>query len=79
LTHEGGLEVVRVAALDAGPLARGQVDLERGDDGTGDLVLEGEDVLEVAIVALRPPVAASISCALIRARLPARRTLPSST
>ena len=49
-----GLEVLRVAAPDAGPLARGQVELQRGDDGVGDLVLKGEDVFEVAIVALRP-------------------------
>ena len=53
-----GLEVVGVAALDARALARGQVDLQRGDDGARDLVLEVEDVLEVAIVALRPEVKA---------------------
>jgi hypothetical protein len=53
-----GFEIVRVAAFNAGPLTRGQVDLECGDDGSGDLVLEGEDVLEVAIVALRPEVKA---------------------
>ena len=39
-----GLEVLGVAALDARSLARGQMDLQRGDDGVRDLVLEVEDV-----------------------------------
>jgi hypothetical protein len=53
-----GLEVLSVAAGDARALARAQMDLQCGDDGTRDLVLEGEDVLEVTIEALRPKVKA---------------------
>ena len=61
-----GLEVLRVAALDACPLACRQPHIQGRDDRVHDLVLKGEDVLEVAIVALRPEVEAgpaSISCA----------------
>ncbi len=48
----------------------------------GDLVLQREDVVQVAVVALGPDVIVarpSISCAVIRTRPPALRTLPSST
>ena len=46
------------------------------------LVLHREDVVEVAVVALGPEMRAgrrSISWAVMRTRLPALRTLPSST
>ena len=35
------------------------MDLQSGDDRTGDLVLDGEDVLEVAVEALRPKMKAA--------------------
>ena len=73
---------MRRARERAHPLCRQQVRLDRRRDAAGDLVLQGENVAEFAIVALRPMVpagVASISCALMRKRLPARRTLPSST
>ena len=41
-----GLEVLGVAALDARSLARAQMDLQRGDDGVRDLVLQREDVVK---------------------------------
>ena len=48
----------------------------------GDLVLDREDVVELAVVGLRPDVRAdraSISCAVMRTVSPALRTEPSST
>ena len=39
-------------------LGRQQVDLKRRDDLVGDVVLDGEDVVERAIVALRPDLGA---------------------
>jgi hypothetical protein len=47
-----------------------------------ELVLDGENVGEVAIEPAgpdMPPLLESINCAVTRTRLPALRTLPSST
>jgi hypothetical protein len=53
-----------------------------GHDAAGDLVLHGEDVAELAVVALGRDVlgaSASASWAVTRMRPAAVRTLPSST
>jgi hypothetical protein len=63
-------------------LTRGQLQLERGHDLLRELVLDGENVGEVAIEPAAPdmpPLLESINCAVTRTRLPALRTLPSST
>ena len=52
-------------------LFRQQRDLELVDDGVCDLVLDGENVGEVAVIAVGPemcPVFKSMSCALMRTR-----------
>ena len=54
-----GLGVVRAALLDRLLLFRQQLELQRRDDRLRDLVLHGEDVGEVAVVALGPDVAAA--------------------
>ena len=51
-------------------------------DGSGDLILDGKDVLELAVVALGPAVRAGHGVdelGMMRMRSPARRMLPSST
>ena len=52
------LEILRVPPLDRGPLGPEEVDVEPFDDGEGDLVLDGEDVLGAPVVTLRPEVVA---------------------
>ena len=46
------------AGLDRLLFGRQEFDLESGDDGLRDLVLQREDVVQVAVVALRPDVIA---------------------
>ena len=57
--------------------------LDHRRDALGDPVLEVEDIVDRAIEILAPTDARrywpSTSCAAIRSRSPARRTLPSST
>ncbi len=53
-----GIHAVRRLALGAKILRGIKLRLDRGDDGLGDLVLHGEHIGEVAVVALRPDVAA---------------------
>ena len=53
-----GVHAVRRLALGAKILRGIELRLDRGDDGLGDLVLHREHVGEVAVVALRPDVAA---------------------
>ena len=64
-------------------LADRQLALQRRDDLFGEFVLDGEDIGEVSIEPVGPDVARrsreSINCAVTRTRLPALRTLPSST
>ena len=78
-----GIHAVRRLALRAKAFRRVELRLDRGDDVFGDLVLHGEHVGDLAIVALRPddglPVATSLSCAVMRTRSPSLRTLPSTT
>ena len=59
-----------------------QRQLQCGNDGARNLVLQREDVVQVAVVTLAPDLAsfaALISCAVMRTRAPALRTLPAST
>src|SRR3954465_5757133 len=51
-----------LGGLHRGPeaLLRIEVRLERGDDALGDLVLNGEDVIEVPVVPLGPDVIARL-------------------
>ena len=76
-------EIGRAAAGDQLVFLRRQRHLQRRDDLPRHLVLHREDVGEVAVVAFRPKmrrrVDASMSCAVMRTRFPARRMLPSST
>ena len=61
-------------------LRSGKRHLQRGRDGLRDFVLHVEQVRHLAVVALRPEmiaVAALMSCAVTRRRVPDRRTLPS--
>ncbi len=53
-----GIQAVRRLAPGAEILRRIELRLDRGDDGLGDLVLDREHVGELAVVALRPDVAA---------------------
>ncbi len=53
-----GIDIVRAALLDRRLLLRQQFQLQRFDDGLADLVLQGEDVVELAVVALGPQMAA---------------------
>ena len=73
----GGLAL---RALDLGPLQPGR---DRADHARRHLVLQIEDVGELAVEPVGPqiaaPVAASMSCPAMRTRSPALRTLPSST
>ena len=48
------IEVLRRLAARAGVLRGQQLRPDAADDAGGDLVLDGEDVVEVAVVALRP-------------------------
>ena len=77
-----GVEIFGWLALAAEVLGRVEFRLDRRYHPLGDFVLEHEDVGKLAVVALGQtwvPVAASTSCAVIRRRLPALRTLPSRT
>ena len=61
---------------------RAQFRLERADDGLGDLVLEGEQILQLTVVALGPEVGARRCVDQLGAdadALAGERTLPSST
>ena len=53
-----GLDIVGRRLLDRLLLLRQKLDLELLDDRLGDLVLDGEDVGEVAVVAVGPEMAA---------------------
>ena len=53
-----GLDAVGAAPLDGLLLFRQQLELQGLDDGLADLVLQGEDVGQVAVVALGPDVVA---------------------
>ena len=79
-----GLDVVDVPRLSIAFFSSGSsFNLQRVDDRLRNLVLDGEDVGRGRGRSGRPrrwsPVAPSISWAVIRTRLPALRTLPSST
>ena len=77
-----GLEVSGRRPGDPSLLDLGELHREGADDLLGHLVLEGEDVADLPVVALGPeadPVVASMSWAVIRTRLPARWMPPSST
>ena len=77
-----GLDVVGRGLGDGLLLLRQELHLQLLDDRVRDFVLDGEDVGEVAIVAVGPDMAAVeplMSCAVTRTRAPALRTLPSST
>src|SRR5262249_44769768 len=54
-----GLGVARATPLDRLLLRRQQPDLQRGDDRGRDLVLQFEDIAQIAVVALRPDVASA--------------------
>ena len=76
-----GIDVVGGSPSDVRALLRSQLDLERSDDGMRDLVLHGEDVAELPVIAFRPQVMAGPSVDQLRGnpdRLPALRTLPST-
>ena len=60
------LGIAGAAGDKQGLLLRRQSDLERGDDLGGHLVLDGKDVGEVAVVALRPEVPAGIGIDQLR-------------
>src|SRR2546426_6692780 len=63
-------------------LVRCHLDLDLIRNRLCHFVLQGQDVLQVAIVAFSPKVpavAASINCAVTRTRLPERATVPSTT
>ena len=67
---------------DARLLGRAERHLQPVDDLLRQVVLDGEYVGQVAIIALRPEmgaVVASMSCAVTRTRLAAWRMLPSRT
>jgi hypothetical protein len=49
-----GLGIVGGAILDGLFFGGQQLDLQRRDDGLRDLVLEREDVVQIAIIPLRP-------------------------
>ena len=49
-----GIEAFRRFAQRTLTLAAGQLRLDGGDDGMGQLVLDGEDVFQVAVIALGP-------------------------
>jgi hypothetical protein len=51
-------EIVRGPRQRANPFRRHQARLDRGDDIAGDLVLHGKNIAELAVVALRPMMAA---------------------
>ena len=51
-----GIEMGRAALLDRLFFLRQQLEFQRRDDGLGDLVLQREDVVQVAVVALGPEV-----------------------
>ena len=78
-----GLDIVGAAGEHQGLLAVGQAETQVGDDFLHDLVLDLEDVVEAAIMALSPEVAAIGGIdqlrGVTRMRLPPVRTLPSRT
>src|SRR5438477_9250770 len=76
------LDTLRAALFDGLFLFRQELEFQRLDDRFGNFVLQGENVVEIAVVTFRPDVivvAPSINCAVIRTRPRALRTLPSST
>ena len=77
-----GVGVLRDDNRREGAFAFAELDLEGGNDLSRQLVLNRENVGELAIESLGPDVAAiaaSISWPVTRTRLPALRTLPSRT
>ena len=77
-----GVEIVRAFPPGALDLRMLQARLDDADDSLGDLILELENVVQGAVEAVGPrcaPVSASINCLVMRSRLPALRTPPSST
>ena len=60
------IHAVRRFALGAEIFRGVKLRLDRGDDGLGDLILHGEHVGDVAIVALRPDVAAGCDVVELR-------------
>ena len=56
-----GFHVLGSTVPEARLLVSAQLHLQGGDDFVGDLVLYGEDVFEVAVVAFRPQVAAIVA------------------
>ena len=77
-----GAEVGRRPRGGAAHLRRLQCRLDHPGDADRDLVLKFEDIFQRAVEAVSPEMRAgraSISCAVMRTRLPALRTEPSST
>src|SRR5829696_5700428 len=76
------IHAVRRLSAGSEVLRRVELRFDRSNNGLGDLVLHCEYVREVTVKAFRPdlvPVATSLSCAVMRTRSPALRTLPSTT
>src|SRR5262249_38406322 len=81
------IEVIRIEipcalARRALDLRQAQARFDRSDDGRCHPILQFKNVVQQAVDAVAQmcaPVAASINCPVMRTRLPALRTLPSST
>jgi hypothetical protein len=66
----------------SGGLRADQLEIERDRDSTGDLILQGEQIAQVAIEPLSPEMRVGRGIDQLgrtRSWLPERRTLPSST
>jgi len=77
-----GIEIFRPLALDALDLGVPEARLDGTDRAKRDFILQGENIIERTVIALGQtctPVPASTSCVVMRTRLPALRTEPSST
>ena len=77
-----GVEILGRLALGPLDLCLFQLRSDRSDDAPGHLLLQIKDVLQCRLETVRPdmrPVAASMSCPVMRTRFAALRTLPSST
>ena len=70
-----GVDAVRLLARGAKPFLGIEMRLDRGDDLLGDVVLDGEDVLQLAVVFLGPDVLAGLGVDQLAgdADAPARR------
>ena len=77
-----GTKIVGPLTLDALNLGVPEARLDGTDRAKRDFILQGENIIERTVIALGQtctPVPASTSCVVMRTRLPALRTEPSST